>query len=791
MATGNAPQHPNEQPHDPDEWAVALVHGIGETNPLHMITDVTEAMKGVRIRDGESGTATQDVRLHLTTRASVHEQQSTTAKRRPRATYGAKSAGSPSEGMFYHVIRRGGLLGGRLRVGTAAWADIAYSRRQGLVNLIGALLMTAFGVRYFAHVAASTDSQMGWFTRAQVNVQRFLLNLMVIVIAVVVFPITFVTLVFSCVALLGKYIFKTNALLITFQMELIAVVAASICALAAWQGFVRSRELSDERPLGVPMFVSMGVVTFLLGAGLFIGDSLYVGQSGSGGATQFAWKWWWDNPQEGYTHYSLAIRDWLVDWARWFRNVPLSWRFYLVDKTGAFFALMHALQLIVGVFLLVVTLALVVNLYIFTAVAWLTNQREQSRTLLFATVSVITIWIINLILLWPENLATFAAMTEFMEDTRRGATITINTLHYEVWWSPLTWSIQPLRFSLGDIAAVRPGFMQGRQYPDTYPIMWFEAIFLVFIFAASVLIGGLIVTRSWWCRQHSRISDFSHFTQANGAEIPARWNRPRLIISRVYVSLVVALITAVPAVLVAVIVNATEFGQRMPLLAWADRMQDISVGAEWARISIVIFLTIFVVFSHRISDGARLLLDIVNHFTAPKKQYPVRKRISERFNTLIRHLLPGGDKPNLVIIAHSQGTVITLDALKNEKWVADIMGKVQSLTVITFGSPITHIYQQYFPAQYPRFEDVPSLVALSNDARFRWINVYRIDDFVGTYIENTIKGADGCVKPFPANIPVGIGGHTNYWQTEVFQKLFDSPAMSGVLVAPEPLPQRR
>lgn len=774
--------------HEPDDWAVALVHGIGETNPLHMITDVTAAIKGVKAVRSQIGLQ-PGVGLDLSTNASVYEQQSITAQRTPRATYGNRP--SPSAGKFYHVIRRGRLLGGNLRVGTAAWADIAYSRRQGLLNLIGALLMTAFGVRYFAHVAATSDNSMGRFAAAQVHLQQRLLNLMVSTIALVVFPVTFVTLVFSCVALLGKYIFKTNALLISFQMELIAFVAALLCGIAAWQGYVRSKELRDERPLGVPMFASMGIVAALLGFGLFIGDSLFV--SFEGGVTRLAWKWWWNEtgPGPGFMHYSLAIRDWLVEAALWFRNGPLSWRFFLVDKTGAFFALMHALQLIAGVFLLAVTLLLVVNLALFSSTRVLVGKREQARTLLFATVSVVTIWIINLILLWPENLATFAAMTEFMEDTRRKATITINTLQTETLWAPWTWSIEPLRFSLGDIAADRPGFMKGRQYPDTYPIMWFEAIFLVFIFAASLLVAGLIGARTWWCSRHSKMSDFSAFAQKDGVEAPERSNRPRLIISRIYVWLVVALITVVPSVLLAVVVNATQFGKDLWFLQWADRLQDVSVGAEWARISIVVFLAIFLLFSHRINDGARLLLDIVNHFTAPDKGYPVRERISQRFNTLINHLLSVGDKPNLVIIAHSQGTVITLDALKSQVWVDDIMKRVQSLTVITFGSPITHIYQQYFPSQYPKLAQVDTIVKLSEDDRFRWINVYRIDDFVGTYIENSIKGADGKVKPFPVNIPIGTGGHTNYWQPEVFEALLNHESMQGVLVEQQPQPQRR
>jgi len=101
---------------------------------------------------------------------------------------------------------------------------------------------------------------------------------------------------------------------------------------------------------------------------------------------------------------------------------------------------------------------------------------------------------------------------------------------------------------------------------------------------------------------------------------------------------------------------------------------------------------------------------------------------------------------------------------------------LKQVTVITFGSPITHVYQRYFPLLYKPFSEKPHMVDLSRDSRIRWINVYRIDDFVGTYIENSIPD-------FPINVPVPAGGHTNYWSADVMKVLFEHPEMQDVLIA--------
>jgi hypothetical protein len=56
----------------------------------------------------------------------------------------------------------------------------------------------------------------------------------------------------------------------------------------------------------------------------------------------------------------------------------------------------------------------------------------------------------------------------------------------------------------------------------------------------------------------------------------------------------------------------------------------------------------------------------------------------------------------------------------------------------------------------------PSSWAILQRLVTRWVNIYRMDDYIGTYI----APADSRVpldQQFPINRPIGAGGHTRYW----------------------------
>ena len=91
--------------------------------------------------------------------------------------------------------------------------------------------------------------------------------------------------------------------------------------------------------------------------------------------------------------------------------------------------------------------------------------------------------------------------------------------------------------------------------------------------------------------------------------------------------------------------------------------------------------------------------------------------------------------------------------------LAERLDKLEALHLVTLGSPLTHLYQYYFPERYPPLAN-DSWGGLRKTVR-NWVNVYRVDDFVGTYIEKqSIPGWPGA----PKNVPIAAGGHTGYWR---------------------------
>ena len=71
-----------------------------------------------------------------------------------------------------------------------------------------------------------------------------------------------------------------------------------------------------------------------------------------------------------------------------------------------------------------------------------------------------------------------------------------------------------------------------------------------------------------------------------------------------------------------------------------------------------------------------------------------------------------------------------------------------------------HLYKHYLPDRYKINKREDSLLA-------RWINIYRVDDFVGREVGDT---------DFPTNITVGPRGHTDYWSDREVLKALTDPA---------------
>lgn len=177
-----------------------------------------------------------------------------------------------------------------------------------------------------------------------------------------------------------------------------------------------------------------------------------------------------------------------------------------------------------------------------------------------------------------------------------------------------------------------------------------------------------------------------------------------------------------------------------------------------------------------------LVLDVISHFrTAPglqsredSKRFTQWNAMVERFRRVVHDAIAEPEVSRLVVISHSQGTMIALHGLgllKVGHWQPDPQTKEGlDIELVTMGSPLTSLYRHYLPQKY-------TLCLGDGHTGVRtWINIHRIDDFIGTDVKLTHEEAlaDTALGPgrpaeasaptsFLRNFNVGTGGHTDYW----------------------------
>jgi hypothetical protein len=162
--------------------------------------------------------------------------------------------------------------------------------------------------------------------------------------------------------------------------------------------------------------------------------------------------------------------------------------------------------------------------------------------------------------------------------------------------------------------------------------------------------------------------------------------------------------------------------------------------------------------------------------------YHPRERIKNRFKVLMNELIRNELPDRIDVVSHSQGTVVALDVIEEagETWIGKIKGG--PLSLVTMGSPYTHIHHHYFPSSFPPIDKRPRLQLRKGLARnmgllTAWTNIFRVDDFVGTHVDP--QGI------WPEEHPVPPNGHTYYWTDEnVFPLLrgfldIDAPKVAG------------
>ena len=169
--------------------------------------------------------------------------------------------------------------------------------------------------------------------------------------------------------------------------------------------------------------------------------------------------------------------------------------------------------------------------------------------------------------------------------------------------------------------------------------------------------------------------------------------------------------------------------------------------------------------------------------------FEIQQRIEARFRRVLNFVLSDPNVNTLTVVSHSQGTMIAVDVLSlsahTPRQRTDALARLQPphdvaafrTNLITMGSPLMHLYEHYFPSRYQPLSrnDWADLLSIICD----WINIYRIDDYIGTYITDS-DGFQLTTQKLPRNTPFGPGGHTGYWtQEEIFSDPRVSPLLPG------------
>jgi hypothetical protein len=153
---------------------------------------------------------------------------------------------------------------------------------------------------------------------------------------------------------------------------------------------------------------------------------------------------------------------------------------------------------------------------------------------------------------------------------------------------------------------------------------------------------------------------------------------------------------------------------------------------------------------HQYQPNGDYIYQLVPRKRRSKLEYPRRERLRSRVDAVVKYLkMQGCD--DLVFVAHSQGSIIVFEYLK----ALQAIERASCIRVVTFGSPLSHLYSHYFNG----YQNVAETLLELRRRGIQWVNLYRINDPIG----NCIEGPEELIK----NIAMPKGpngeGHTNYW----------------------------
>jgi hypothetical protein len=183
----------------------------------------------------------------------------------------------------------------------------------------------------------------------------------------------------------------------------------------------------------------------------------------------------------------------------------------------------------------------------------------------------------------------------------------------------------------------------------------------------------------------------------------------------------------------------------------------------------------------RFFSRLRVLIDTLIDVDNWLRERPVgdtpRLHIMARYTSLLHHLDKQGYK-RVILVCHSQGTVITADLLRYLKARNPaLLERLKRIDLLTLGSPLRQLYAARFPGIYN----------WANDARHEeaglasWSNGYGSGDYVGRNLWKAAPHADSSLctpgrDPARKEFCTGAIAHTHYFDE-------DSPEVAAAVAA--------
>lgn len=171
----------------------------------------------------------------------------------------------------------------------------------------------------------------------------------------------------------------------------------------------------------------------------------------------------------------------------------------------------------------------------------------------------------------------------------------------------------------------------------------------------------------------------------------------------------------------------------------------------------------------------KVLFDILLYAGDPK----FRSDMDAAFDNVIALARAQSPDGNFVIAAHSLGSVIALESLlSSPQWC-----ELDTIFLVTMGSPIRRFFWRFFPdLAFPGTPGEAATAVAGRVAMFRWVNVYRPLDQIGS----SLQFATGFAARDISTAQWGrfLSAHVNYWNDRAVQSTLETAKAAAGRVPP-------